>query len=150
MRQYLLLILILSFSIPESYAAIYKWVNERGVITYSQHKPSNHTLQTERIVVKSTLSNAEAKKIFCAEPNSENPSSTETSSTEQTTSRKQKKINSEALNEICKSAQQNLISLQRSGNVMYKDENDNFMRLTEQDKAQKRKEANQLIKEFCQ
>ena len=150
MRQYLLLILILSFSISESYATIYKWTNERGVITYSQHKPSNHTLKSERIVIKSTLSSAEAKEIFCAEPASQSTEPPDTVAATQISSREQKKINTEAVNKICRNAQQNLASLQRSGNVLYKDADGNFMRLTEQDKTKKRKEANQLIKEFCQ
>ena len=150
MRQYLLLVLLLSFSISESYATIYKWTNERGVITYSQHKPSNHTLKSERIVIKSTLSSAEVKEIFCAEPASQSTQQPETIAATQVSNREQQKINTEAINEICQSAQKNLVALQRSGNVLYKDAGGNFMRLTEQDKTQKRKEANQLIKEFCQ
>lgn len=151
MRQYLLLILLLSFSIPESYATIYKWTNERGVITYSQHKPSDHTLKTERIHIKtSSISNAEAKRIFCAADNSASTTPPENTDNEEALTPVLTKADKEALMQRCLTARKNLTGFNKGGNVLYKDTNGDYVRLTEEEKTGRRNKIYQFLSESCQ
>ncbi|ODB87474.1 hypothetical protein A3195_01340 [Candidatus Thiodiazotropha endoloripes] len=142
-RILLILPLLISTAIS---AETYRWVNEDGVVTYSQTPPP----QGESEVVKTysaPSSDAAAAKQRLQKLRQELADREEDRAlkkAEQKESQESRKLREEN----CKAARSNLQTLKSLGNRLYK-AGDEYLRLSDEQKQERIEEAQQQIEEYC-
>lgn len=146
MRLPLLFSLILIFTTSASYSAIYEWTNKQGNTAYTQTPPGDKNIDSKKIEIKAQGINKNVRSYQApAEMTTEAP--TETLSEEKS---KQIAEGKKLLLEQCSNAKKALESLDLGGNRLYKDNEGNYLRLTEKDKKQRRDNLSSFITEHCQ
>ncbi|MCU7906364.1 MAG: DUF4124 domain-containing protein [Candidatus Thiodiazotropha sp. (ex Epidulcina cf. delphinae)] len=146
MKQRLLFALFVLFFNPAS-AETYRWVNEDGVVTYSQTPPPD--TKAETIKIRSTpSSDADASKDRLEKLRQRLADSEEDRALKK--SKKKEQAESQAVNkQNCSAARKNLEQLTALGNRLYKT-GDDYLRLTEEDRRKRMQQAGDQIKEYCE
>ncbi len=144
-KQTFLFALLLLCINPVS-AETYRWVNEDGVVTYSQTPPPNADAETVKIKTAPATGANDSKKRLEAlrqklADSAEDRALKKAQKQEQTEIKAENKKN-------CSTARKNLEQLTALGNRLYKTE-DGYVRLTEEDRQQKMQQAREQIKKFC-
>jgi hypothetical protein len=139
-RRILLLALITGLISSSAFAAknYYRWVDENGVTHYTARKPYN--VDSEAISVTSGLPRDESGQqiqLEDEEPSAENESQATAASAD----------NKDP--ERCEVAKSNLKILNESARVREKDPDGNFRYLSEEEKNERKKIAEQAIAESC-
>lgn len=118
---------------PALAAKVYKWVNEEGVVNFSEHPPKN----TKAVEIKPNTGHSEP--VFYETPGA--PTSTSVAPTETQVSLKDPKR--------CEVARKNLQVLQNFGRVRVPEKDGSFHYLTEQEQQEQLKTTQQMIDESC-
>ncbi|MES9850592.1 MAG: DUF4124 domain-containing protein [Candidatus Thiodiazotropha sp. L084R] len=142
-RLFLMLLLLISTTV---YAETYRWVNEDGVVTYSQTPPPD--AQSEVIKTYSApSSDAGAAKQKLKKLRQELADKDEDRKLKKAEQQENKK-NSKIKKENCKAAKSNLQQLKALGNRLFK-VGDEHLRLTEEQKQEKIDQAMKQIEDYC-
>ena len=151
MRLTLLLIVFTMIFCSPNYAAIYKWVNEQGVTSFTQQPPKNKDTPFQKIKVKATAPNDNyAEDNTSANKNARKAKEISLKKAQEVARQEQIKDGSEDLKKHCALAKKSLVSLNMGGNRLYKDSDGNYLRLDEESKEQKRQEISQFLADNCQ
>jgi isopropylmalate/homocitrate/citramalate synthase len=144
-KQTFLIAFLLIFSTLVS-AETYRWVNEEGVVTYSQSPPPD--VKAETVEIKSNPpSSAGSSKKRLEELRQGLADRKEDRELKKAQKKEQQEIAAEN-KKNCATARKNLEQLTALANRLYKT-GDNYVRLTEEERQQKMKEAREQIKEYC-
>lgn len=144
--SYLLPLLLCSLT-PIATAQTYKWIDENGVVSYSQTPPASEEAQKLSIKAPSSnnsaTANDELKRLRqrLEDLREDRQLATESAEKEQQVSEK-KKSN-------CEAARKNLQSLQTSGNRLMKTADGSYMRLIESEREKRIQEAKDQVKAYC-
>jgi Skp family chaperone for outer membrane proteins len=144
-KQTLLLTLLLLLS-SAAYAETYRWVNEEGVVTYSQTPPPDIQAETVDIKTSPTKGAVDSQKKL-EELQQKMADSAEDRELKKAQKREQAEIKAEN-KKNCNAARINLEQLTALGNRLYKTE-DGYVRLTEETRQKKMQQAREQIKEYC-
>jgi hypothetical protein len=127
-------------------AETYRWVNEDGVVTYSQTPPPD--VNAETVNIKSQpASNADDSKKRLEELRQKLADSAEDRALKKAQKQEQAEIKAEN-RKNCSTARKNLEQLTALANRLYKTK-DGYVRLTEEDRQQKMQQAREQIKKYC-
>jgi flagellar hook-length control protein FliK len=127
-------------------AETYRWVNEEGVVTYSQTPPPD--VKAETVEIKTTPgSNTVDSKKQLEELRQKLADSAEDRAMKKAQKREQAEIEAEN-KKNCNIARKNLEQLTALGNRLYKTA-DGYVRLSEEDRQKKMQKAREQIKEHC-
>ncbi|MCU7816706.1 MAG: DUF4124 domain-containing protein [Candidatus Thiodiazotropha sp. (ex Rostrolucina anterorostrata)] len=145
MKQHLFFALIVLFSTAAS-AEIYRWVNEDGVVIFSQTPPPGAKAETVKIRNSSPSSANDSedrlKKLHQRLADSEEDRGLKKAKQkEQAEDKARNKQN-------CNAARKNLEQLTALANRLYK-VGDEYLRLTEEDRQKRMQQARDQIKEHC-
>lgn len=141
-----ILITILLFLPSILYAETYKWVNEEGVVTYSQTPPPNSDSETVHVrsappksgpSSKEKLDNLRQRMVDSAEDRD----------LEKQKQQKEKEI-AALKQQNCKAARSNLQKLEGLGSRLYKKDGE-YKRLSEEERQSLMQEARKNIKDNC-
>ncbi|MES9992153.1 MAG: DUF4124 domain-containing protein [Candidatus Thiodiazotropha sp.] len=146
MKQTVLLATLLLFFLTAASAETYKWVNEEGVVTYSQTPPPDAKAETVKIQ-SAPASASGASKQRLKELRQKLADSAEDRALKKAQKQETEAIAKESRHN-CNVARKNLEQLTALGNRLYK-VGDNYVRLTEEDRQQRMQEARDQIKEYC-
>ncbi|MES9972594.1 MAG: DUF4124 domain-containing protein [Candidatus Thiodiazotropha sp.] len=127
-------------------AETYRWVNEDGVVTYSQTPPPNVDAETVNIKTPPASSADDSKKRL-EELRQKLADSAEDRALKKAQKQEQAEIKAEN-KKNCSTARKNLEQLTALANRLYKTE-DGYVRLTEEDRQQKMQQAREQIKKYC-
>ncbi|PVV07344.1 MAG: hypothetical protein B6D72_18435 [gamma proteobacterium symbiont of Ctena orbiculata] len=144
-KQTLLLAFLLLFLAAAS-AETYKWVNEEGVVTYSQTPPPDAKAETVKIKSAPASSAGDSKQRLKA-LRQKLADSAEDRALKKEQKREAEEIAKENKHN-CSVARKNLEQLTALGNRLYK-VGDDYLRLTEEDRQRRMQEARDQIKEYC-
>lgn len=146
----LFVFVILTISVLTAQAAIYKYTDEEGNTKFSQTRPSAST-EFEKI---------ENKRYYPDEKSSEEGKTLiqqadkiSKENAERDAARQKAEQDAKALREKqsqCATARQSLIELSYGGNRLYKDENGEFQRVTDEARKEKSDQINAFIQSNCQ
>jgi len=151
MRLTLLLIVFTLIFCSPNYAAIYKWVNQQEVTSFTQQRPKNKSISFEKINVAPMPLIGDVDEVKSStEKNAKKTDELSIKKTKEASPKEQTKADREVLKRRCATAKQSLINLNRGGNRIYKDANGNYLRLDEESKNQKRREISQFLTDNCQ
>ncbi|MET0072011.1 MAG: DUF4124 domain-containing protein [Candidatus Thiodiazotropha sp.] len=145
MKQTFFLAFLLLFWTAAS-AETYKWVNEEGVVTYSQTPPPDAKAETVKIKTAPTSSGGDSRQRL-----KELRQKLADSAEDRALKKAQKQEADEIAKENkhnCNVARKNLEQLTALGNRLYK-VGDEYLRLTEEDRQRRMQEARDQIKEYC-
>ncbi|MGD9172175.1 MAG: DUF4124 domain-containing protein [Candidatus Thiodiazotropha sp.] len=146
MKQTLLLTLLLSFLTMAS-AETYRWVNEDGVVTFSQSPPPDVEAETVDIKTSPASSDADSNKRL-QELQQNLADSAEDRALKEEQEKEQAEIQAKN-KKNCSIARKNLEQLTALGNRLYKTE-EGLVRLTDEQRQQKMQKAREQMKEYCQ
>jgi len=126
---------------------IYKWTNDQGEVQYTQFPPPGRPAEILHGVrppdeSPETAGNDLQKQLEAVEQ--QNQEQLQGAKDEKQWAQIQK-----IRRDNCKTANQNLVNLQRGGNVRYMGADGKVMRLTEEERQKRIDEANKQIKENC-
>jgi len=126
---------------------IYKWTNDQGEVQYPQFPPPGRPAEILHGVrppdeSPETAGNDLQKQLEAVEQ--QNQEQLQGAKDEKQWAQIQK-----IRRDNCKTANQNLVNLQRGGNVRYMGADGKVMRLTEEERQKRIDEANKQIKENC-
>jgi hypothetical protein len=142
-RLFLIFLVLISTSLS---AETYRWVNEDGVVTYSQTPPPG--VESQVIKTYSAPSgDAGAAKQKLQKLRQELADREEDRALKKA-EQQEKSKNEKVRTENCKAARSNLQTLTSLGNRLYK-VGDQYLRLTEEQKEERIQEAKQQIEEYC-
>jgi len=151
MRLTLLLIVFTMIFCSPNYAAIYKWVNEQGVTSFTQQPPKNKSISFKKIKVRNTpLIDGSEEGKSRAKWNSKEAEELNHKKAQEVSRKKQIRAATEELKKHCAVAKQSLANLNLGGNRLYKDSDGNYSRLDEESKNKKRQEISQFLADNCQ
>ncbi|MEW8506008.1 MAG: DUF4124 domain-containing protein [Candidatus Thiodiazotropha sp.] len=145
MRFVIILCLAIVYLNP-LHAETYRWVNEDGVVTYSQTPPPDAKAETVKIKSAPAGSSGDSKQRL-----KELRQKLADSAEDRALKKAQKQESEEIAKENkhnCNVARKNLEQLTALGNRLYK-VGDNYVRLTEEDRQRRMQEAREQIKEYC-
>jgi hypothetical protein len=128
------------------YAETYRWVNEEGVVTYSQTPPPDVQAETVNIKTSPAKGAADSQKRM-DELRQRMADSAEDRALKKQEKREQAEIKA-AKRKNCDLARKNLEQLTALGNRLYKTE-EGYVRLTEEARQNKMQKAREQIKEYC-
>jgi hypothetical protein len=127
-------------------AETYRWVNEEGVVTFSQTPPPD--VKAETVEIRNTApSTGGSSKERLEKLRQDLADRAEDRELKKAEKKERKEIAAES-KKNCATAKKNLDQLTALGNRLYKT-GDNYVRLTEEERQQKMKEAREQIKEYC-
>jgi len=130
-------------------AAIYKWVDHKGVINYGQIQPQRQSITPDKVILKTRKEDDSQKQpesiIDSANKIAESNAKRKAAADKKALAAQEKN----RLQKNCAAAKENLANLDYSSNRLHKDSKGNYSRLTPAEKAQQRKEAMVLISENC-
>ncbi len=139
------ILLIILFAAPVS-AETYRWVNEDGVVTYSQTPPPN--APAEKVKTHSTApSDSSASQQKLQEMRQKLADMEEDRALKKAEQQQNAKDKAQRENN-CQAARHNLETLTALGNRLYK-VGDDYLRLTEEERQSRMQEARDQIKEYC-
>ncbi|ORU92742.1 MAG: hypothetical protein A6F71_08780 [Cycloclasticus sp. symbiont of Poecilosclerida sp. M] len=149
MRSTLLLtILLLSSSF--AHTEIYTWTNAEGKTVFSQTLPRDKSIEADKVEIKTPLFDTTTKST--APDNNVKDSDVDEETDEPISEEDAERIaeGKKLIKEQCNNAKSDLSSLELGGNRLYKDSKGNYLRMTEEEKANRRKNMNAFISEHCQ
>jgi len=130
-------------------AAIYKWVDHKGVINYGQTKPQRQAITPDKIILK-VQKRGDTKEASESIVDSANKIAESNAKRKAEKHKKALATQKERqLQKRCITSKKNLANLNYGGNRLHKDSKGNYSRLTPTDKEQRRKELRAFIKENC-
>ncbi|MET0027386.1 MAG: DUF4124 domain-containing protein [Candidatus Thiodiazotropha sp.] len=128
-------------------ADTYRWVNEDGVVTYSQTPPPNNA-PAEKVKTHGTApSDSEASQQKLQELQQKLADMEEDRALKKA-EQKQNAQDKAQREDNCKAARHNLEQLTALGNRLYK-VGDDYLRLTEEERQSRMQEARDQIKQYC-
>lgn len=129
---------------------IYKWVDENGQIHYSSQKPPGQVVETVKVKKGPKVSPpAEGKPTDQAD--NENAAVTEDSEADTLAREQLAKADAENKKKMCEQARRNIDALNASVRVVQKDEKTGEnVRMSDEQRVQALKRAQQAVKEYCQ
>ncbi len=143
-RILLMLLLLISTAIS---AETYRWVNEDGVVTYSQTPPPEGKSEVVK-TYSAPSSDAPAAKQRLQKLRQDLADREEDRALKKAETQENKK-NRKIREDNCKAASSNLQTLQSLGNRLYKS-GDEYLRLSDEQKQERIQKARQQIEEYCQ
>jgi len=146
-RTFILCSLLLIHGVAN--AAIYKWVDHKGVINYGQIQPQKQLIPFDKVTLKTQKNSASQKQpksiISSAKEIAESNAKRKAATDKKAFAAQEKK----RLQKNCLISKQNLANLDYNSNRLYKDSKGNYSRLTSYEKEQQRQKFTALIKENC-
>jgi hypothetical protein len=125
---------------------MYRWVNEDGVVTYSQSPPPD--VEAETVEIKTApASSADDSKQQLETLRQKLADSAEDRALKKAQKKEQADIKAEN-SKNCSIARKNLEQLTALANRLYKTE-DGYVRLSEEARQKKMQQAREQVKEFC-
>jgi Domain of unknown function (DUF4124) len=126
---------------------IYKWTNDQGEVQYTQFPPQGRPVEILHGALPpaqspETAGNDLQKQLDTMEQQNEKQQQETRDAEQRAEIQKIRKKN-------CETARQNLINLNRGGNVRYMGPNGEAIRLTEEERQKRIDETNKQIKENC-
>jgi hypothetical protein len=142
-----ILLLIATASSAADTQDIYKWTNDQGEVQYTQFPPPGRSVEILHGVrapdqSPETAGNDLQKQLEAVEQQNEKQQQETRDADQRAEIQKIRKKN-------CETAHQNLVNLNRGGNVRYMGPNGEAIRLTEEERQKRIDETNQQIKENC-
>jgi hypothetical protein len=125
---------------------MYRWVNEDGVVSYSQRPPPDAQAETVEIKTTPASSDADSNKQLEA-LRQKLADSAEDRALKKAEKKEQAEIKAEN-SKNCSIARKNLEQLTALANRLYKTE-DGYVRLNEEERQKKMQTAREQIKEHC-
>jgi hypothetical protein len=129
-------------------AETYRWVNDEGVVTYSQTPPPDH--QAERVELRGTAAPSDSQKSQTRLDQLRQRLADREE--DRQLAKKQRQETKEAQqhkHQNCEAARSNLRNLQGLGNRLYKSEGE-YRRLTEEERQNRMQQARENIKANCE
>jgi exonuclease VII large subunit len=142
-RLFLIFLLLISTTIS---AETYRWVNEDGVVTYSQTPPPDAESEVVKTYSAPSSDAAAAKQRL--QKLRQDLADREEDRTLKKAEQQEQKKDQEMRKNNCEAARKNLQTLTNLGLGMYK-VGDKYLRLTEEQRQQRMQEAKDQIKEYC-
>ena len=142
--RFLLMLLLLTASTV--FAETYRWVNEDGVVTYSETPPPDAQSEVVKTYSKPSSDAGTSKQRL--QKLRQDLADREEDRNLRKSGQQEKEKESKIKKENCKIAKNNLQTLIALGNRLYK-VGDDYLRLTEAQKQEKINQAKQQIKEYC-
>jgi len=126
---------------------MYKWTDDQGEVHYTQFPPPGRQVEILHGVrppdqSSETAGNDLQKQLEAVEQQNDKQQQETKDADQKADIQKIRKTN-------CEAAHQNLVNLNRGGNVRYMGADGKVMRLTEEERQKRIDEANQQIKENC-
>jgi hypothetical protein len=137
-----------AFSAVAESQNMYKWTDDQGEVHYSQFPPPGHKAEKMKAPPPAPGPSTNAGGNDLQEPGDATKKQDEKQAQEENDA-KRKAALEEMRKKNCEIARQNLVNLQRGGNVRYKGPNGEVIRLTEEDRQKRIEDANTHIKENC-
>lgn len=128
------------------FAETYKWVNEEGVVTYSQTPPPD--LEAERINIRSSAPSTEQSSQEQLDQLRQKMADSAEDRELEKSQREEEKSALEIKQKNCQSARSNLQKLEGLGNRLYM-KGGEYKRLTEEERQSLMTQAREQIKENC-
>ena len=130
-----------------AYAETYRWVDENGVVSYSQTPPPSGQVETLEIRVPAGISSEEAsKRLDGMRQQLEDRREDRKLAQEEKLKAKQEQ---QRRQQNCEAARNNLQKLEGLGNRLLKTADGEYRRLTEEERQQRMQEARKNIAENC-
>ncbi|MEW8625285.1 MAG: DUF4124 domain-containing protein [Candidatus Thiodiazotropha sp.] len=145
MQSRILLILLLLISTPIS-AETYRWVNEDGVVTYSQTPPPEGKSEVVKTYSAPSSDAAAAKQRL--QKLRQDLADREEDRAQKKAEKQEIEQSKKIRKENCKTARANLQTLRSLDNRLYK-VGDEYLRLTEPQKQERIQQAQKQIEEYC-
>ena len=141
------LLLVATASLADDNQNMYKWTDDQGEVHYTQFPPQGRPVEILHGALPpaqsaETAGNDLQKQLDTMEQQNEKQQQETRDAEQRAEIQKIRKKN-------CESAHQNLINLNRGGNVRYMGPNGEAIRLTEEERQKRIDETNQQIKENC-
>lgn len=139
---------VLFFFTVNSYADIYKWIDDNGQVHYSQQLPPGQQADIIKAPPPPAIDPAKAQQEI--DTLIEQQKANEQVSEDKTIQSEKEQKRARQIEKNCKAAKQNLKSYQDNPGRRLMDEHGNVTRPTEEERQQKIRESQQKVKEFCQ
>ena len=127
---------------------MYKWTDDEGEVHYTQYPPPGRASEAMRPpppLPAQSAQSADTKLQEQLETIKQQDAQQQQNIAEQKQQAEIQKIRKQN----CETARQNLVNLQRGGNVRYRDADGQVVRLTEEERQKRIEETNAQIKENC-
>ncbi|MET0066418.1 MAG: DUF4124 domain-containing protein [Candidatus Thiodiazotropha sp.] len=142
----LALILIIILFTASTQADTYRWVNEDGVVTYSQTPPPEG--HAEKVKTRNTTSSDSAESGEKLKQLQQKLADMDEDRALQKAEREEQAKDKAMREGNCQAARHNLEQLTALGNRLYK-VGDDYLRLSEEERQARMQEAREQIKEYC-
>lgn len=148
MRLSILIFFTLLLFSSFSHSAIYEWTNEQGNKAYTQAPPSDKSISSKKLVVKSQKVTASFEPVDVSDDITDANPADNTNETSPEAEAKKIAEGKRLLKEQCSNAKSAIAGLE-GGNRLYKDSKGNYLRMSEKEKAKRRKNINSFMDEHC-
>ena len=145
LRKIFFILSLITFSISTTTAAVYKWVDEKGNVHYSEQRPKQSEAEKVKIDKAPPPSSSSYKKPSLKttdDKNNKDKSNTKANSNNAEIAKEKQKL--------CAEARKDLELMQSTGRLRVKDDEGNITYMPEEDKAARIKRNQDRIKEYCQ
>jgi uncharacterized protein (DUF3084 family) len=148
MYRTLLLVFCLILS-TQSFAAIYKWIDKNGNVSFGQIRPADKSIVSQELSVKSSRVVVTEKKQVSLKSSEDELIKANSEREAARDKTLQAKAAKKIAQERCDGAKKSLAQLDVGGNRLYKDSEGNYSRLDEEKRSQQRQDLNTFIDENC-
>ena len=138
---------VLFFFAANSYADVYKWLDDDGQVHYSQQPPPGQQAEMIKAPPPPAIDPAKAQQEI--DTLIEQQKAEEQTQQDQNKKSAQEQERENQLEKNCQAAKQNLQAYQDNPGRRLMDDKGNVTRPTEEDRQQKIRESQQKVKEFC-
>ena len=145
LRKIFFILSLITVSLGTATAAVYKWVDDKGNVHYSEQKPTQSSAEKVRIDKAPPPSSSSYKKPSLKtkeDENNKDESNTKANSNSAEIAKEKQKL--------CAEARKDLELMQSTGRLRVKDKDGNITYMPEEDKAARIKRNQDRIKEYCQ
>ena len=139
---------VLFFFAANSYADVYKWIDEDGQVHYSQQPPPGQQAEMIKAPPPPAIDPAKAQQEI--DTLIEQQKADELASEDKTIQAGKEQERANQLKANCQAAKRNLKAYQDNPGRRLMDDKGNVTRPTEEERQQKIRESQQKVKEFCQ
>jgi len=148
MRLSILILFTLVLFSSYSHSAIYEWTNKQGNQAYTQAPPSDRSIASKKLVVRSQKVIESIEPVETPDDITDANPADDTNETSPEKDAKRIAEGKKLLKEQCNNAKSAIAGLE-GGNRLYKDSKGNYLRMTEKEKAKRRKNINNFMDEHC-
>ncbi len=137
---------LIFFSFNSATAAVYKWVDDKGNVHYSEQRPLDNSAEKLRIDKAPPPSSSSYKKPSLKTKEDDKNKSDET----KTADNDNNGMSAKEKQDQCDQARKDLALMESTGRLRVKDKDGNVSYMSEEDKAARIKRNQDRIKQYCQ